>query len=83
MFSSHFSCFSLNVRGLRDLNKRKAVFLFCKSKKRDIYFLQETHSCVNENSGVPSGGARFLSVITPARQVGLLYYIIVDLKEKL
>jgi len=48
MFSSHFSCFSLNVRGLRDLNKRKALFLFCKSVKRDIYFLQETHSCVND-----------------------------------
>jgi len=48
MFSSHFSCFSLNVRGLRDLDKRKALFLFCKSVKRDIYFLQETHSCVND-----------------------------------
>ncbi len=24
-----------------------------------------------KNSGVPSGGARFLSVITPARQVGV------------
>lgn len=45
MFSSQFSCFSLNVRGLRDLSKRKAVFLFCKSMKRDVYFLQETHSC--------------------------------------
>ncbi len=38
------SCFSLNVRGIRDITKRKALFLFCKAQKKDVYFLQETHS---------------------------------------
>lgn len=40
-----FSVVSLNVRGLRDAVKRKAVFLFCKSSESDIILLQETHSC--------------------------------------
>lgn len=44
------SCFSLNVRGIRDLTKRKALFLFCNSNRRDVYFLQETHSSVNDES---------------------------------
>jgi len=35
---------SLNVRGLRDLTKRKALFLFCKHTEADLIFLQETHS---------------------------------------
>lgn len=48
--SFNFLCFSLNVRGIRDLTKRKALFLFCNSKKRDVYFLQETHSSVNDES---------------------------------
>lgn len=41
-----FSVIYLNVRGLRDAVKRKAVFfLFCKSSESDIILLQETHSC--------------------------------------
>ncbi len=37
-------CFSsFNVRGLQDNVKRKALFLFCKSKKAHCYMLQETH----------------------------------------
>lgn len=39
------SCFSLNVRGILDLIKRKYVFSFCKSFNRDVFFMQETHSC--------------------------------------
>lgn len=35
---------SLNVRGLKDIVKRKAVFLFCKGQKANCVFLQETHS---------------------------------------
>lgn len=38
-------CFiSFNARGLRDSIKRKAIFLFCKSKKPQCVLLQETHS---------------------------------------
>lgn len=38
------SVLSLNVRGLRDMVKRKALFLFCKRSEADFIFLQETHS---------------------------------------
>ncbi len=37
------SIVTLNVRGLRDSVKRKAIFLFCKSAA-DLIFLQEIHS---------------------------------------
>jgi exonuclease III len=35
---------SLNVRGIRDAVKRKAMFLFCKRSEADLILLQETHS---------------------------------------
>ena len=35
---------SLNVRGLKDIVKRKALFLFCKGQRSQCLFLQETHS---------------------------------------
>lgn len=35
---------SLNTRGLKDIVKRKALFLFCKGQKSHCLFLQETHS---------------------------------------
>lgn len=34
---------SLNVRGIRDIIKRKAILLFIRQKNADIIFLQETH----------------------------------------
>lgn len=37
--------FSFNARGLRDIVKRKAVFLFCKDLRSDFIFIQETHTC--------------------------------------
>lgn len=43
-----FSLLSLNVRGLRNSTKRKALFLFCKEQPRvNCFFLQETHSIDN------------------------------------
>ena len=39
---------SLNVRGIRDNLKRKAVCLFCKKCKADFYLLQETHALVTD-----------------------------------
>lgn len=35
---------SLNVRGLKNNIKRKAIFLFCKEIKANLILLQETHS---------------------------------------
>ena len=43
-----FNLLSLNVRGLRDKNKRKTLFYYLRQKKFDIIYLQETH-CSNDN----------------------------------
>lgn len=42
------SLFSLNVRGIRQSIKRKALFLFAKQLKPDFCFFQESHSTVND-----------------------------------
>ena len=34
----------LNVRGLRDVNKRRAIFSYLESQKATIFCLQETYS---------------------------------------
>lgn len=39
-----FSVVSLNARGLRDVVKRKALFLFSRQFGSDFVFLQESHS---------------------------------------
>ena len=39
-----FYVLSLNVRGIRDLNKRKSIFTWTRNQKADIIFLQETFS---------------------------------------
>ena len=36
---------SLNVRGLSNFKKRRAIFSWCRKQKADLVFLQETHSC--------------------------------------
>ena len=35
---------SLNVRGLSNFHKRRAIFSWCRKQKTDLIFLQETHS---------------------------------------
>ena len=35
---------SLNVRGLSNFHKRRAIFSWCRKQKPDLIFLQETHS---------------------------------------
>ncbi|RUA07179.1 MAG: hypothetical protein DSY43_00385 [Gammaproteobacteria bacterium] len=40
----HFKMLSLNVRGLRNYEKRTTIFNWCNDQKADIYFLQETYS---------------------------------------
>ena len=42
---------SLNVRGLRNVNKRRAIFSYLKSQKATIFCLQETYSSI-ENEKV-------------------------------
>ena len=39
-----FNVLSLNVRGIRDLNKRKTIFTWVRNQKADIIFLQEIFS---------------------------------------
>ena len=39
-----FNVLSLNVRGIRDLHKRKSIFTWVRNQKADIIFLQETYS---------------------------------------
>ena len=41
-------CASYNVNGLRKTQKRKSIFYFLKQRNYDIIFLQETHSCYND-----------------------------------
>ena len=40
----NFGFLSLNVRGIRSFEKRKALFHWCIKDKADIIFLQETYS---------------------------------------
>lgn len=42
------SFLSLNVRGIQNKVKRKAMFLYCKGSGSHCIFLQETHSVVND-----------------------------------
>jgi len=42
----NFKLLSLNVRGIRLLEKRKALFIWLNKQKADIIFLQETYSSV-------------------------------------
>ena len=39
-----FNALSLNVRGIRDLTKRKSIFTWVRNRKADVIFLQETYS---------------------------------------
>ena len=43
-----FKLISLNVRGLRSLNKRKAILMWLTKQKADVAFLQETYSSVED-----------------------------------
>lgn len=40
---------SLNVNGLRNITKRKAIFLFCRRSNANLIFLQETHSSEDDH----------------------------------
>ncbi len=57
-----FSITSLNVRGLQNLVKRKAMFLFCKNWDSHFIFLQETHSSECEKIVFSHGTTRSAGV---------------------
>ena len=40
----NFKLLSLNVRGIRSSEKRKALFIWLNKQKADIIYLQETYS---------------------------------------
>ena len=48
--SVNLDVLSLNVRGIRDLTKRRSIFSFLKDLKANIYFLQETYSEPNDEN---------------------------------
>ena len=58
-----FKLISLNVRGIRDLSKRKAILSWIKKQKADITFLQETYSTpeIADNWQLQYKGKMFLS----------------------
>ena len=43
-----FKLVSLNVRGLRSINKRKALFMWLTKQRADIVFHQETYSSIED-----------------------------------
>ena len=45
-----FNLLSLNVRGINNSEKRKAIFRWIKQQKSDIIFLQETYSNFEDES---------------------------------
>ncbi len=49
--------FSINARGLSNLLKLKSLFLYCKGKGTDFYFVQERLS-VTYVTMFPRGGMR-------------------------
>ena len=54
---------SLNVRGLRNVNKRRAIFSYLKAQKATIFCLQETYSSIEDEKVWPAewGGKMFFS----------------------
>ena len=67
---------SLNVRGMRDLQKRRKIFKYCRNKNADIILLQETHGCNKSNTlWLSSWGSTgiFANGLTNSRGVATLF----------
>lgn len=62
---------SIDVKGLRDSTKQKAVFLFSWSCNIDIVFLQETYM---KNSGNHNGEMKCIFLMAQITQMELQYY---------
>ena len=67
--NNEFNLLSLNVRGIRTFEKRKAVFSWLVNSDADIIFLQETYSGTpdieisGENSGKAKCSSRMAAII--------------------
>ena len=46
--NNEFNLLSINVRGIRTFEKRKAVFSWLVNSDADIFFLQETYSTTRD-----------------------------------
>ena len=74
---------SLNVRGLSNFKKRRAIFSWCRKQKADLIFLQETHSSKErEGQWIKEWGAQILFShgSTNARGVAVLIKNGLDIK---
>ena len=79
---------SFNVKGIKDDEKRLLIFDWCKNRKADIYFLQETHSEVKtEKFWTQNWGGKivFSHGSTGARGVAMMFdknlnYKLIDTK---
>ena len=66
---------SLNVRGLRNQVKRRALFAYLKNQKADFYCLQETFSQkLDENTWCQEWGGKFFFAMVLNTQRELAYY---------
>ena len=45
-----FKLVSLNVKGISNFKKRRTMFTWCRKRKADIIFLQETHSTIKTDT---------------------------------
>ena len=66
---------SLNVRGLRNISKRAAIFSFLKIQKATIFCLQETYSSPEDEklwSAEWGGKIIYLHETTPSKEVCIL-----------
>ena len=65
--TENVSFVSLNVQGLGDKLKRKDVFNYLRSKKYNIYFLQDTHF-TDKDMKINGGLSGFFSAILTVSQ---------------
>ena len=70
---------SVNVRGLSNFKKRRAIFTWCRKQNADFIFLQETHLTIEHEM---SWGAEIISApgTSDARGVAVLFKRGVDCK---
>ena len=74
---------SVNVRGLSNFKKRRAIFTWCRKRNADFIFLQETHLTIgHEMSWKHELGAEIISApeTSDARGVAVLFKRGVDYK---
>ena len=83
MVSDDFKLLSLNVRGLSNFKKRRAVFTWWRKQKASIIFLQETHSTIDkEKQWAPNGALQQNLPMAVAMQEVLLFCCVTALIAK-